>query len=149
MKTRFWSMWLLVPLALTAGLVALLWANDSAWSKPLTAEPAAVSVTKFEQALPVGYLGVSLGTVVRVTGVAIDGDTLGWKGAAGKTFLRIETVNGKRLEQPIDFEFLRAPREVREPAAGERMADPSFVDFGRGLSGLFGIKSSSWSSFSW
>lgn len=120
MKTRFRSVLPHVPLAFTAALVAILWANDSARTKPPSAEPVAVSVSKFAQALPVGYLGVPLGTVVRITGVAIDGDTLGWKAAAGKTFLRIETVNGKRLEQPIDFEFLRAPREVRQPAAGER-----------------------------
>lgn len=120
MKTRFRSALLLVPLAFTAGFVALSWTDCPARPKPPDTRRVGVSVARFAQPLPVGYLGVPLGTVVRVTGMAIDGTTLLWKTYDGKTMLHIETVNGKRLARPVDFEFFRADNEVRKPAFGER-----------------------------
>ena len=120
MKTPVSSLLLLVLLVFAADQATLSWAEKPAPSMPPTAEPAALSVTKFEGTMPVGYLGVPLGTVVRVTGVAIDGDTTRRKADAGKTLLLIEVVNDKKLPRPILFEFLRAAREVRKPAAGVR-----------------------------
>ncbi|MGL6073183.1 MAG: hypothetical protein ACRC8S_03370 [Fimbriiglobus sp.] len=76
------------------------------------------SVRSFTQ-LPLGYLGVPLGTVVRVTGVTIHGDELQLKSAMGKTYLRIETVNGKPLDETVDFEFPEA-EQIPKPAIGTR-----------------------------
>jgi hypothetical protein len=108
-------------LAVPAFLAVIASAQGPARQKPPTADPAPPTVDAFAgKQLPVGHLGEPLGTVVRVTGIAIDGDTLKFKAASGKTYLRIATVNGKELERPIDFEFYRAPEEVKKPAAGEK-----------------------------
>jgi hypothetical protein len=120
MKPRISIVSLPVLYILAAGLAALAWAVEPARSRPPASEPVAVSVTEFQQAMPIGYLGLPLGTVVRVTGVAIDGDTTRLRADLGKTLLRIETVNGKSLESPVDFDFGRARDDVRKPAAGER-----------------------------
>jgi hypothetical protein len=91
------------------------------WTVPpkVISETSPISVPSFTQ-LPVGYLGVPLGTVVHATGVTISGDELRVKMAQGKTFLRVETVNGKSLAEPVDFEFLRADKNVPTPIIGER-----------------------------
>jgi hypothetical protein len=91
-------------------------ASDSAKTNP-------VSVKALEETMPIGHLEVPLGTVVRVTGTTVDGDTFRTKAAAGKIFLRIDTVDGKALEEPVVFEFGRAfPRDadqIPEPPADE------------------------------
>lgn len=63
----------------------------------------------------VGLLGHPLGTIVRVTGKVVDGDSTGWKSTLGKTLLEVETVNGKKLEKSVTFPFGRAPEEVEKP----------------------------------
>lgn len=79
-----------------------------------------VSVASLSETLPVGYLGAPLGTVVRVTGVAVDAKKY-TKAADGEVYLRVERVNGRELRQPIAFEFLRPQRAIkRKPAIGER-----------------------------
>jgi hypothetical protein len=121
MTNRITFLRLPILFAVPAFLAVIASAQGPARQKPPTAEPTPPSVDAFTgKELPVGYLGVPLGTVVRVTGVAIDGDTLMSKAASGKTYLRIATVNGKDLERPVDFEFYRAPKEVGTPAAGEK-----------------------------
>jgi hypothetical protein len=110
-----------VLLAVPTFLAVIASAQGPARQKPPTAEPAPPSVDAFTgKGMPVGHLGVPLGTVVRVAGEAIDGDTLMYKAASGKTYLRIATVNGKDLEHPVDFEFARAPKDVKKPTAGEK-----------------------------
>ena len=52
--------------------------------------------------------------------VAVDGDATGFRADLGMTLLRINDVDGKKLESPIDVEFGRASRDVRKPTAGER-----------------------------
>ena len=80
-----------------------------------------VSVESLQHQLPTGHLGVPLGTVVRVTGEAVDGKTHGRpKWDRGTTFLQIATVNGRKLEKPVLFAFFRAPDSVKEPAPGEQ-----------------------------
>jgi hypothetical protein len=78
-----------------------------------------VTVVSLENRVPVGHLGVPLGTVVRVTGEGYDGPVTR-KGDAGKTLIRIVTVNGAKLASPVVFEFLRAPDSVKKPAAREK-----------------------------
>lgn len=108
--------WGLVAVAASACLAAIAWAQTTA--KP-TAEAKSISVESLENQLPVGHLGVPLGTVVRVTGEVYD-YTPRRKADWGKTLLRIVTVNGKELATPVVFEFLRAPASVQKPALGDR-----------------------------
>lgn len=84
------------------------------------AEPKPVASVTSLGAKPIGYLEVPLGTVVRATGIVIDGDTIGDKANWGKTLLRVTTVNGKDLPKPVDFEFKRAPKSLQKPAPGEQ-----------------------------
>lgn len=88
--------------------------------KPKEAKQAIVSVKSFGRDNVLGYLGHPLGTVVRVTGVCIDGDTLLSRADAGKTLLKIEMVNGKKLDCKYLFPFLRAARGIEEPLPGQR-----------------------------
>ncbi|MBP3957481.1 hypothetical protein J8F10_19715 [Gemmata sp. G18] len=120
MKTNTYIGWRLVLPIAAAGSVMLSWAHPSAPAKPRM-DVTPVSVASLEDQLPVGHLGVPLGTVVRVTGEALDGSTTGAKADAGKTLLRIVAVNGKELAKPVVFEFLRAPKDVKEPKAGEKI----------------------------
>jgi hypothetical protein len=87
---------------------------------PAVAEAAGrASVQTFNQQMPAGYLGHPLGTVVRVTGVCVDGDTVG-KLHAGEAVLHIETVNGRKLPEPVEVVFDRAAAEVPRPKPGQR-----------------------------
>jgi hypothetical protein len=79
-----------------------------------------VFVESFWKQMPVGRLGVPLGTVVRVSGEAIDGSALKLKGAEGKILLRITTVNGRALSNTPAFYFERAPSSLKPPAPGEK-----------------------------
>ena len=78
-----------------------------------------ISVVNFGTDNVIGHLGHPLGTVVRVTGIAIDGDTTRLKRDMGKTLLEIHTVNGELLEEKILFDFHRAAKSVVKPNAGE------------------------------
>jgi hypothetical protein len=82
-----------------------------------TKQNPAISAESFETEHVIGLLGHPLGSVVRVTGTAEDGNT---KGDLGKRFLKIETVNGKRFEKPVYFAFNRAAQGVDTPDTGTR-----------------------------
>ena len=119
MRVPSFVYWILALSATAAGLAVFAWAQPPTPAKPpVDAKP--ISVASFSEQLPVGYLGVPLGTVVRVTGEAFDGNTTQAKADAGKTLLRIVTVNGKELAKPVVFAFLRAPDSVKKPAPGEK-----------------------------
>lgn len=105
----------LLFVAASACVAAFAWAQTPA--KP-SVEPQRVTVESLEKQMPAGLLGVPLGTVVRVTGEAFDGDETRRKADAGKTLLRVAMVNGKKLVDPVVFEFLRAPASVKKPTAG-------------------------------
>lgn len=80
-----------------------------------------VSVTQFGRSNVIGHLGKPLGTLVRVTGVAIDGDSLRLKKYSGQTLLQVETVDGRGLERRAPyFLFQRAAKEILMPLAGQR-----------------------------
>jgi hypothetical protein len=119
MSARSFAYWSLALSATAAGLVVFARAQPPAPAKqPVEAKP--ISVASFSEQLPVGHLGVPLGTVVRVTGVAVDGNTTEMKAYAGKTLLRVGTVNGKELVEPVVFEFGRAAATVKKPAPGDK-----------------------------
>ena len=83
-------------------------------------ESVSVSVESFQYQLPQGLLGVPLGTVARVTGEAVDGSTYRRKAAFGKIFLRILSVDGRKLATSVEFEFEGAPDAVKKPAPGDK-----------------------------
>ncbi|WP_020469779.1 hypothetical protein [Zavarzinella formosa] len=120
MKTQIVKRAYLLTLLFASGVAILAWAQDPPGLKPVAKEAAPVSVESFNSGNVIGYLGAPLGTIVRVTGITVDGKTLLIKGAEGKTFLRVETVNGKALKKPVDFEFLRVAKEVSKPKPDER-----------------------------
>jgi hypothetical protein len=80
-------------------------------------KPKVVSVTEFRTSSVIGHLGHPLGTIVRVTGTAIDGNTTRVKKYSGKTLLKIQTANGHDLDSPVTFEFMRAERGIDKPKA--------------------------------
>ena len=67
----------------------------------------------------VGHLGYPHGTVLRVTGTCIDGDTTGRKADVGKTLLNIDSVNGKTLTPPAIFPFERSAKGIAKPSPGD------------------------------
>ena len=78
-----------------------------------------VSVKQFGPGKVVGHLGHPLGTVVRITGVCIDGEKTRRRADLGKTLLEVRTVNGTKLEQPFIVAFLRAAKDVPKPKDGD------------------------------
>jgi hypothetical protein len=79
-----------------------------------------LSVKQFNRSNVIGHLGHPLGTLVRVTGICVDGDTTQHKADAGKTLLQVEAVNGRDLDRPIIFPFDRAANGVTKPLFGQR-----------------------------
>jgi hypothetical protein len=95
-------------------------AQDSPVENQMDSEDTTISVKSFGRGKVIGHLGHPLGTVVRVTGVAVDGETTRSKADAGKTLLRVETANGAKLERPFDFKFHRAAKGIARPLPGQR-----------------------------
>lgn len=119
MKTPAFIRWYVVLPVAAAGLVMFAWAQSTPVKPRMEVKP--VTVASLEGQIPVGYLGVPLGTVVRVTGEVLDGSTSGARANLGKTLLRIVAVNGKKLAKPVVFEFLRAANDVKKPEPGEQI----------------------------
>jgi hypothetical protein len=84
------------------------------------ARPAEISVRSFGRDNVIGHLGKPLGTIVRVTGMCVDGDSTRARVNAGKTLLQVESVDGRKLDRPINFDFERAAKEVSKPLPGQR-----------------------------
>ena len=59
--------------------------------------------------VPIGSLGLPLGAYVTIDGVRADG------GKAGTSTLRVETVNGRKLPEPVAIwvENLKLPKDTR------------------------------------
>jgi uncharacterized protein (DUF2461 family) len=79
-----------------------------------------LSVKVFNRSQVIGHLGHPLGTLVRVTGICVDGDTTQYKADAGKTLLQVEAVNGRDLDRPISFQFSRATHGMAKLMPGQR-----------------------------
>jgi hypothetical protein len=78
-----------------------------------------ISVKDFAGSRVMGHLGHPLGTVVRVTGTCLSGDSTRSKADAGKTLLQVQAVNGKTLERPFTFAFFRADKEITKTKPGD------------------------------
>ena len=79
----------------------------------------AVSVKQFGPSNVIGHLGKPLGTVVRITGVCLDGSKTRRRADLGKTLLEIQTVNGTKLQRPFIVPFLRAAKGIAKPKDGD------------------------------
>lgn len=87
-------------------------ADDGSKQKP-------IPVKQVAERNVVGYLGYPLGTVVRITGVCLDGKRTRRKAYINKMLLEIRVANGKPLERPFVVPFERAAKDVRKPSDGE------------------------------
>lgn len=92
--------------------------QDHASADRSSKEP--ISVSRFGRDNVIGHLLHPLGTIVRVTGIALDGNTTRRRADEGKTLLKIETVNGETLEQPFTVPFGRAAEQIAHPSHGQR-----------------------------
>ncbi|MCC9641611.1 hypothetical protein LOC71_04945 [Rhodopirellula sp. JC740] len=84
-----------------------------------SAREDSVSVKSFGRGNVIGHLGHPLGTVVRITGLVIDGNATRRRVDAGRTLLEVQTVNDVRLDRPFRFAFPRGT-EISKPKAGDR-----------------------------
>lgn len=75
-----------------------------------------INVSDFRVENVIGRLGHPLGTVLRITGEAMDGNETRWKRDMGATLLKVLTVNGQVLSEPQIFRFHRAYEEINKPA---------------------------------
>ena len=69
-----------------------------------------------------GSLGVPLGKIVRIEGVAFDGGTLRSKADQGKTFVAVGVVDGRHFAKPVLLELSihsLAKETVKPPAHGQ------------------------------
>lgn len=105
---------LLLVAAFLIGAFSLLLAQESGSTKQV----ATISVTALQPDIVIGHLGQPLGSFLRVTGMAVDGDETQRKEDAGQTLLKIETVNDRTLAKPVYFTFRRAAEGIGKPEAG-------------------------------
>ena len=68
----------------------------------------------------IGRLGVPLGTVVRVTGVCVDGTTTRIKEYKGKVLLKIDTVDGVPKAKPSSYPHPGRVGDRELPRPGDR-----------------------------
>jgi hypothetical protein len=79
-----------------------------------------ISVKAFGLKNVIGHLGHPLGTVVRVTGTCVEVDRWCMKMDSGQTLLRVEFVDGKKLDRPYVFRFSRAAIGIAKPSPGDK-----------------------------
>ncbi|MEM6692683.1 MAG: hypothetical protein AAF664_24855 [Planctomycetota bacterium] len=81
------------------------------------AQEKTIHVSELGRSNVIGYLGEPLGTVVRITGVCVDGDELRSKLASGKILLKVHSVNGKALATSVTFfhPYLRDQDSLPKP----------------------------------
>ena len=103
---------------LTAASLIAVVSLSGAQESDSTQPNKTISVDAFQPERVIGHLREPLGSIVRVTGVSVDGDETRRKADSGQTLLKIETVNGKRLEEPVYFTFRRAAEGIEKPEAG-------------------------------
>ena len=107
---------LLLPVTVIAFAVAI--GATHSGGETLSEAPK-IAVKQFGRNNVIGHLGHPLGTVVRVTGICVDGETTRRRADLGKTLLEIRTVNGVSLDRPFTFEFRRAAKNVIQPSPGD------------------------------
>ena len=105
-------------LLLVAALLSVAFSLSRAQESRSTKQNQTISVAEFAQNSVIGHLGQPLGTVLRVTGISVDGDETRFRADAGETLLKIETVNGKQLAKAVYFTFRRAANGIDKPEFG-------------------------------
>lgn len=92
-----------------SGLCIALLASVPLMSAKETATEQQISVRSFSQNDVLGILGVPIGTVVRINGIARDGNKTNFKADEGRWILEIERVNGRPLKDTVTFRV--SPKE--------------------------------------
>lgn len=82
-------------------------------------------VSKFTNSNVIGLLGHPFGTIVRVTGVSLGEDDPPFKETKGTNRLRIDSVEGMQLKDPVYFNYGTrrdgfALKEIRSPGKNEK-----------------------------
>ncbi len=99
--------------------IGLFFSDSSTMSAEEKSSQKPVSVKQFAAVKVIGHLGYPLGTVVRITGICVDGDRARRRADVGKTLLEIRAVNGTPLKRPFVVPFERAAVEVTKPNDGD------------------------------
>jgi hypothetical protein len=124
------SRWkLLAGILVVLGSSFWVWAQDGPRREPVAKASENIAVSTFHDRMPIGYLEKPLGTVVRINGECVDGDTLRLKMYASKKILRIDTVDGRKLPEPVDFIFRHDGDNIPVPKPGQRF-DYSVHEYG-------------------
>ena len=100
-------------------LAAILSAAADPPTPAKSAHDDSVSVKSFGDDNVIGHLGHPLGTLVRITGRCVDGNTTRRRIGAGQTLLEVRSVNGAPLERPFRFTFPQTS-EILKPQPGDR-----------------------------
>ncbi len=111
------------PITLAIVSTSFLTALAGCSSHPTPATPGgpAISVADIWKHGVMGRLGRPLGTMVKVSGVAVPNHTRMKFYEDDKLFLRITTVDGRPLAEPVEYPFRKAVDfiEATEPKVGE------------------------------
>lgn len=120
-KRRSWTGIVVGLLALNA--LVLGWRSRPAPTPPSptpTPTPQAISITSFNEPVR-GALGLPLGQVATVEGVAVAGSSTGRKADADLTLLKIEKVGDRQLAHPVQVPFTSpAYAGVKAPEPGKK-----------------------------
>ena len=92
-----------------SGICIAILASVPLMSAKETATKQTISVRSFSQNEVLGVLGVPIGTVVRINGVARDGNKTDFKADQGRWILEIDQVNGRPLKDIVTFRV--SPKE--------------------------------------
>jgi len=104
---------------LVAALLFVTYSLLRAQEPSSTKQNETISVAAFRPKAVVGHLGQPLGSVIRVTGMTVDGEETRRKADSRETLLKIETVNGEQLATPVYFTFRRAADGIDKPESGK------------------------------
>jgi hypothetical protein len=91
-------------ICICAALLAVTFTIDLlAEPKSSAPDAAPISLGELDSRGVAGALGVRLGTIVEVSGVVVENRSKLKANVSEPYFVRIETVDGRRLESPIEF----------------------------------------------
>ena len=111
-----------------SGICIAILASVPLMSAKETATKQTISVRSFSQNEVLGVLGVPIGTVVRINGVARDGNKTDFKADQGRWILEIDRVNGRPLKDIVSFRVSRR-KETSSPSVDSNVTPQSMVDF--------------------
>jgi len=110
--------------AMTFVVLCVAWSHNVASDTVSDGCDEKFYVSKFTNSNVIGLLGHPFGTIVRVTGVSLGEDDPPLKETKGDSQLRIDSVEGVQLKEPVYFYFSTrsdgpALKEIKCPAKNE------------------------------